>query len=315
MNGRNNYLIVGIFVTLGIVLLIALSLMFAGNRSNASLKRYTLLFERDISGLSLGAPVRYLGVEVGQVIDMQLITAGHTRVRVDLEILESTPITRNSYASLSFQGVTGVAFISLAADSADGSPADGSPTGGESVDAVSGQDNAPPQTNALPQSDVLQQVAGFEYPVIPTRDVGLSALLSTGSDIGNKLTLLLERANILLDDNNLAALSRTLANIEKLSDSLPAQLQATLSQVEQTLKQLETTLVLTEPDILATLQSLKKSSARLDQFMDASLAQTPDLIAETRETLRELEKLLSELRDDPSQVIHRPQSDPVVVQP
>ena len=64
MNGRNSYFIVGIFVSVGIVTLIVMSLIFAGGRSTEPTTRYTVFFERDISGLTLGAPVRYLGVGV-----------------------------------------------------------------------------------------------------------------------------------------------------------------------------------------------------------------------------------------------------------
>ena len=116
MNGRNSYLIVGIFVAAGIGLLVAFSLLLAGGRSSGPTEQYTVLFHRDISGLTLGAPVRYLGVGVGQVVDMSLMTDSGTGVKVDIEVLQSTPINTATYASLAFQGVTGVAFISLAAD-------------------------------------------------------------------------------------------------------------------------------------------------------------------------------------------------------
>jgi ABC-type transporter Mla subunit MlaD len=65
MNGRNSYLIVGAFVSIGLVALVTMILMFAGRRTTEPTVQYTVLFERDISGLTVGAPARYLGVEVG----------------------------------------------------------------------------------------------------------------------------------------------------------------------------------------------------------------------------------------------------------
>ena len=102
MNGRNSYLVVGVFVSIGLVTLIVMILSFAGGRSTEPNVRYTILFQRDISGLTLGAPVRYLGVGVGQVVDMILTTVDSTMVRVDLEVLQSTPISTATYASLAF---------------------------------------------------------------------------------------------------------------------------------------------------------------------------------------------------------------------
>jgi phospholipid/cholesterol/gamma-HCH transport system substrate-binding protein len=301
MNGRNSYLIVGIFVSIGLVTLIVMSFIFAGGRSTEPTTRYIIFFQRDVSGLTLGAPVRYLGVRVGEVNTMSLTTHDFTEVRVDLEVLQSTPITAATYASLAFQGVTGVAFISLAADQNG-------------------------QTNKLVADD-------FEYPVIPTRETGLAALLSDAPEITRKVTQLLDQASQLLDENNQAALAGSLANIEAMTESLPGELRTVLAEGENTLRQLRSTLDQAQPDIVATMKQLNEAStslanitARMDswltendrqmeQFMSAGLAQIPALIADTRNTMRELEKLLVELRDNPSQLVYKPQTEPVVVEP
>ncbi len=219
MNGRNSYLVVGIFVSVGLVTLISMILIFAGGRSTEPTTRYTIFFQRDVSGLTLGAPVRYLGVRVGEVNTMSLTTHDFTEVRVDLEVLQSTPITAATYASLAFQGVTGVAFISLAADQNG-------------------------QTNKLVADD-------FEYPVIPTRDTGLAALLSDAPEITRKVTQLLDQASQLLDENNQAALAGSLANIEAMTESLPGELRTVLAEGENTLRQLQSTLDQAQPDIVS----------------------------------------------------------------
>jgi ABC-type transporter Mla subunit MlaD len=60
---------------------------------------------------------------------------------------------------------------------------------------------------------------------------------------------------------------------------------------------------------------LTENDRQMEQFMSAGLAQIPALIADTRNTMRELEKLLVELRDNPSQLVYKPQTEPVVVEP
>lgn len=312
MNGNNKYLEVGIFVAVGIAVLIMVSLMFAGNNKTAANTPYSLIFERDISGLIQGAPVRYLGVEVGHVVDMQLNSKNGTSVQVDLEVLESAPINSATYASLSFQGVTGVAFISLAED------------------------------NEIPASKLVA-INGYKFPVIPTRDVGLSALLSSGPEITGRMLVVLDKLNLLLNEDNLDSLSNSLGNIETLTSSLagqestlselPTQLKNILTQIDKTAKQIQGTINKGEPDFLTAMQnlnratkSLEKVTVRLDKwavehepdiksFMSGGIAQTPELISDTREALRELEKLLAEFRKNPSQLIYKPQSKPVVVEP
>jgi phospholipid/cholesterol/gamma-HCH transport system substrate-binding protein len=310
MNGRNSYLIVGAFVSIGLVALVTMILMFAGGRSTEPTVLYTVLFERDISGLTLGAPARYLGVEVGQVVAMSLVLENGVEVRVDIEVVKSTPLTTASYASLAFQGVTGVAFVSLASDH---------------------------DMQAMPL------LAGdFDYPVIPARDTGLAALLSDGPEISHKISELLDRANKLLDQENQDRLARSLASIDKLTaalasqedaiGALPQQLQSVLGRIDSTVAGLQATLEQAEPDLLATMQTLNQTSeslanigARLDdwltehdndmqQFIGGGLAKTPALVADTRNTMRELEKLLNELRENPSQLVYKPQSEAVVVE-
>ncbi|MDH3511786.1 MAG: MlaD family protein, partial [Gammaproteobacteria bacterium] len=273
--------------------------------------RYTVFFERDISGLTLGAPVRYLGVGVGEVLDISLAKRNGTQVRVDVEVLESTPVTAATYAGLAFQGVTGVAFISLAMD-----------------------------PEMKPDAIAADEV---EYPVIPTRDTGLAALLSDGPEISRKITQLLDRANQLLDEGNQDKLAQSLDNIERLTESLagqenamaslPGQLQSVLGDIEITLAQLRDVLDQASPDLLATMDRLNEAStdladisARLNswlldndrsmqEFFDGGLGQTPELIADARNTMRELEKLLAELRENPSQLVYEPKIAPVVVDP
>lgn len=310
MNGRNSYLIVGAFVSVGVVALVAMILFLAGDRSTEPTVRYTVLFERDISGLTVGAPTRYLGVEVGQVIAMSLVTDNGTKVRVDVEVLQSTPVTTASYASLAFQGVTGVAFVSLASDH---------------------------DVGAMPL------VAGdFEYPVIPARNTGLAALLSDGPEITHKINALLDKANQLLGQENRDSLGRSLDSIDKLTESLaaqeetigalPQQVQSVLEQIGTTVTELRATIDEAGPDFVATMQSLNKTSENLanisvrmdnwltdhdrdmQQFMDGGLAKTPALIADTRNTMRELEKLVNELRENASQLVYEPQSEAVAVE-
>ncbi len=311
MNGRNSYLVVGLFVSIGLVVLIAMTLNFAGGRSTEPNTRYTVLFERDISGLTLGAPVRFLGVGVGQVVGMGLTKYDGTKVRVDLEVLQSTPISTATYASLAFQGVTGVAFISLGADQND-------------------------QTKKLVADE-------FEYPVISTRNVGLSALLSDAPAITHKLIEILDRVSQLLDENNSSAISHSLANIERFTESLaandnsmaslPDQLRSVLGEFEITLTEVRGTINRAEPGLVATMTNLDQASANLanisarldgwltendrdvEQFISGGLGQMAVLITDTRNTIRELEKLLADLRANPSQLVYKPQSEPVVVEP
>jgi phospholipid/cholesterol/gamma-HCH transport system substrate-binding protein len=309
----NKNLAVGLYVTVAITLLGSFSMWLAGKKGSEPMSRYSILLEQDVSGLSLGGVVYYLGVNIGNVVEMVLDSRGDdVRVRVDINILNSTPVDSDTYASLKPQGITGITIINLAAhEEGDHHP--------------------------------LERRDGFKYPLIPVRQTGLSALLSRAPEIMIKLDYLLEQANLLLGEENRAAIHGTLGNFETLTDSLaesrdtiaalPGDLNRTLSQVQNTLSQLQSVVAEAKPGLISTLDNLQQASdhlsglaENLDQmisdheddmkrFIDDGLGETPALIAETRKALRELNKLVQELQDDPSLLIHRPEDDALRIDP
>jgi hypothetical protein len=54
---------------------------------------------------------------------------------------------------------------------------------------------------------------------------------------------------------------------------------------------------------------MANSDGEMQEFMGDGLGQVPELISETRETLREVEKLVRSLREDPSRLIYRPSTE------
>lgn len=308
----NVNLAVGLFVTSALVLAAAFAMWFAGTRGGEPMTRYSVLFERDVSGLSLGGPVYFMGVQVGQVVDMGIETRDRAiQVRVDIDITADTPIDAGSYASLTPQGITGVNVINIASEPGDKGP--------------------------------LQATPGFEYPLIPVRQTGLSALLAQAPDTISKLNALLDQANDLLGEANRAAVARTLAHVERISETvageadaiaaLPAELRSLVTASRATVADIRSLIGDARPDITVTLEQLRDTSASLStltqrfdrwfdenepeiqHFIDNGLAQAPELMMDLRAALRELQKLLSQLQDDPSQLIHRPPDNALEADP
>jgi hypothetical protein len=51
------------------------------------------------------------------------------------------------------------------------------------------------------------------------------------------------------------------------------------------------------------------------RFMEDGLGEAPELMASAARALRDLEKLMAELRDDPSQLVHRPPVEEREIEP
>jgi len=302
---------VGLFVTLAIALFVAFVIWLTGRGGTEEMTRYTLKFTRDVSGLAVGGPVNFMGMKIGSVIHMDLERKDGVRVRVDIEILETTPVSQGTYASLALQGITGVAVVNLASESGQHAPLPDPPRG--------------------------------EYPEIPVRDVGFAAVLASAPQIMNKLDSLLTEMSKLLGQDNRDKVDATLQNVQKLtaaladrSDtlaSLPQDVSQAVSDIQATLGQLQELLGQLQPGLASTVSNLDRSSENLarltnrfdqlmrehegdlDRFVADGLGEVPELMGQTRATLRELEKLVAELQDDPSQLIHRPSTDSLEIDP
>jgi len=307
----NNNLAVGLFVSMALASVAAFSMWFAGTKGSEPTERYSMLFERDVSGLSLGGPVYFMGVQVGRVADMGIVSGARILIRVDIDVASDTPIDSGSYATLTAQGITGVNVINIATEPGDHGP--------------------------------LEKIEGFDHPLIPVRQTGLSALLASAPDTISKINALLDQANDLLGEVNRAAIARTLGSVDSLAGALAAEREdfaalpgeirqlvtsstGAVDDVRATLADIRPDLTDTVTQIRDTASSLAQLSHRFDRwleendpefqhFIDNGLGQVPELILDMRTTLRELQKLLSQLQDDPSQLIHRPPDNALELEP
>lgn len=291
--------------------LIAFVVWLTGRTGVEELSRYSLMFHKDVSGLAVGGPVKYMGMNIGSVITMNLDRNDGIRIRVDIDVLESTPIDSGTWASLALQGITGVAVVNLATEPGEHPP--------------------------------LETLPGNDYPVIPVRIVGFSALMASAPEIMGKLNSLLTQAGEILGEENQGAIAGTLENIESLTDSLaqerqtiaaiPGNLNQTISDMQAAIRQLQDMLSQMQPGIYSmienanqTAENLASLTNRLDtilrdheddvgQFLEEGLAEVPALMSAAQEALRDMEKLIQELKYDSSQLIYRQADNSVEIEP
>src|SRR3954468_6045914 len=116
MEREANYTAVGAFVLLIATMAGLFVYWYAGSSDARDYNRYEIYFEGSVSGLNRGSTVRYLGVEVGRVVTIRIDKRASDRVQVISDIDSHTPISGNTLASLSLQGVTGLLYIDLLAN-------------------------------------------------------------------------------------------------------------------------------------------------------------------------------------------------------
>ena len=302
MDREANYVAVGAFVLLVLVLGAGFVLWYTDSADGKAERRYEIYFEGSVSGLPEGGSVRYLGVAVGRVTRIGVDPRDSGRVRVVADIAEDAPIKAETVARLALQGVTGLLYIDL----------------------------EPRAPGSLPPPPV----ASLKYPVIPSEQSQFDELVSSLPDVVAKAGEALNRVNAMLSDKNIAAITAAIENAEKASGELPMvvgearamflELKVAANEMRGTAEALHELAGTSGEQIKVAAARLRevvdnvaKMSARLDRlvtenagnfdrFADQGLADFQELVRETRRSVRAIESLTESLERDPSQLIYRP---------
>src|SRR3954467_15537298 len=152
-----NYTAVGVFVILIATMAGLFVYWYAGSADARDYNGYEIYFEGSVSGLNRGSTVRYLGVEVGRVVSIRIDARASDRVQVIADIDSSTPISKNTLASLAMQGVTGLLYIDLLANAS--------------------------------AARIMAAVPSEKYPVIDSVQSNFDRLLSSLPDLVGRATL------------------------------------------------------------------------------------------------------------------------------
>lgn len=301
MEREANYAAVGAFVLLVIVMGALFVYWYSDSREHHDYTRYEIYFEGSVSGLERGAAVRFLGVDVGRVSNMRVDTRDAVRVQVIADIDSTAPISEATVAELSLQGITGLLYIDLIRNN-----------GSRRLSAV---------------------VPSEKYPVIRSVRSNFDVLLSSLPDLIGIVSGVAERAAMVLSDENIASVTKTLASLDKATATLPATMgeirslvadlrdaTAEINAVAQNARSVTET---AGPEVVAALkrvrevtENLATTSGRIDKLVEENRA---DIRSFTREGLPELERFLREgraaareirdlsrsLREDPSQLLYQ----------
>lgn len=178
MENKSHALMAGIFVVVAAAMLLILA-MWLG-RDKGSYKTYEMVTSQAVSGLQVQSAVRYKGVPVGRVTSIGFDPAHEGNLLILVDIAVGTPITAKTYASLGYQGVTGLAFINL----------------NDANEAI------PPQGRSAKGN-----------PIIAMRPSNLSQVVDMGPELIADIRTALNRVNHLLSTDNQQELITAIHNI------------------------------------------------------------------------------------------------------
>jgi phospholipid/cholesterol/gamma-HCH transport system substrate-binding protein len=297
MENKAHALAAGIFVLVVTALLIALAAWLT--RDTGERDAYEISTREAVTGLQPQAAVRYRGVDVGKVasIGFDPKTQGNVLLRLDID--HEAPVTQDTFATLSYQGVTGLAYVQL-------------------------DDNGKPAPRLVPDDD--------NPPRIPLKPGLLSKLTTKGEAILDEVEQATQRVNQLLGDDNqrrvagaldkLAAaadsagqLAKRLDNtVAKRVDPVLAEASTTMRTVRNSAQEIgktaadfgETARRLNEKD--GPIERLATGSEALshaaDSFNSATLPRINRVTEDTSRAVRRLGRAATAIGDNPQSLIY-----------
>jgi phospholipid/cholesterol/gamma-HCH transport system substrate-binding protein len=186
MENKAHALAAGLFVLLVSAMLVTLAVWLT--RESGTRQLYEVSTSSAITGLQPQASVRFRGVKVGTVSDIGFDRKIPGNVLVRIAVDADAPITRSTFASLGFMGVTGIAFVQL--DEA-----------GDSKEPLLSSDGQPPR--------------------IPMRSGLVEQLAEQGTRLLTQIEETSRRANQLLRTENQQALMSSLGSLQQAAASVP----------------------------------------------------------------------------------------------
>jgi phospholipid/cholesterol/gamma-HCH transport system substrate-binding protein len=303
MENRAHAFAAGLFVLALTALLLVLGAWLT--RESGQRDPFEISTRESVTGLQEQAPVRYRGVDVGKVTRVGFDPKARGNVLVRLEITHGAPITTDTFATLSFQGVTGLAFVQL-------------------------DDSGKPAPLLQPDDEVP--------PRIPLRPGLLSTITDRGDKILGQVDQITARVNSLLDEKNPKGLATAVdhvaqaaANISSLSANLDTVLTAQFGpqkvDIPSLVKRTDSALASlreTSDAARTTIQEIGTTAQRLnekggpidrlasgtealshaaDSFNAATLPRINRTTEDTSRAVRQLSRTVNGINDNPQSLI------------
>lgn len=274
MEPEVKYTVVGAAVIIALSGLVFFILWMTGGMGGEETKRFMIYFkEHSLSGLQKDSPVTMKGIRVGSVSDFRISSEDIQKVKVLIEVDESTPVRMDTEAVVSRNLLTGIANIELA--------------------------------HSTQESPLLEDAeGGEEYPVIREGKSDFQAVAESLPETMRKIRDALNRIGDLFSDENQENITGILINLNKLSaafgDNSP-HIDELLKDLPQFIRSLSSESGSLKADISEAARAVRVAADNISR----QTTRLGDQYYQTARTINEA----SEKFKDPAAIIRGPKKD------
>ncbi len=283
MVSRSQKIRLGVFLTISIAILIITLGIITGSRL---LKKQAIYYIRykDISltGLEIGSPVKYRGLRIGRIEDMNIDEKDVTSIIVKISIDPKTPIKQDNEAVIDY--------LSLAA-------------GLKMIEIQGGTNESkrlPPNSFIRAGQSLVDTITGKAEVITEKLELILNNFAQlTSADRQEKLYRLIDNTTATLEsfralmDNNKNSLNHTIKNIERFSTFLDS------FMVTSSLAMNDIRSITQSPKLMTTVDNVEKITTELQQAnLSDLIAKLAAAIQQTNNTFTHLDLTILKSRHD-----------------
>lgn len=288
MDTKANYALVGLFVIILTAVMIAFFVWLSGFSHHKTYHTYLVYARGGVTGLNIDSPVQFNGVRVGSVSKIELDTVNPQFVKMYLKIEAKTPVTESTIATLVAQGITGLVYVGLKAESA-----------------------------AAP---LLKAENGQPFPIIPYEKPLLTQISEVLPELTKNLGEIAGKFKKVFSDQNLQNVSQTLTHLENITRMLDKQsedIHSSINSLNTTLKNTAAASQYFQGTMSAAQQTaiqLNKTTQQVGLMMNNIGQQTipsvEDLLNQLNDTTANLQQLSQDLKGNPAILVRGKQPPP-----
>ena len=269
MENKSHAFIAGLFTVC--LVAAALFIVWYLNMDKTVRLPYMISTNQSVPGLNPQATVRYRGMDVGRVTSIGFNPAKPGEILIHFEVKEDTPMTKSTYATLTYQGVTGIASVDLG-DS------------GTNMEKLETSPEKPAEIPMRPSLLAQLQLRGLH-------------ILQEIQSITSRLSYIFNKENSQTLVDSFRSIGRAAKSWEKVPDQLEPVLQQMPQMTDDTREMIRSVTELS--------QELKELSAKANTMLanDINSDTVPhleSLMEEAKITLSNLNKVLDQYQQRPS---------------
>lgn len=288
----------GLFVTLGVCIGVAVIIWVGASKYFEKGSRYVTYFDESVQGLQRDSAVKYRGVDVGRVEQIR-VAPDNRLIEVIMKIDLRDDVERNTVSTLKVAGITGIVFVEL--DRRDPEDPDLSPK----IDFAAEYPIIPSKP-----SQIRQIFSGIDEIVEKIKHVDLEEVSKSIARSAKAAETLLagpRTRKVMANLESISAnLDRTVARVEKITAE--GRLEGIAEETRAALVEARALIAATRDEIkaLRLAETAEKTNRVVDNLARTTRMTSRDIQAMSenlRRASETLERLLERLESNPSDLI------------